>query len=177
MKKKILSSITLLGGLLLIALWFNPSPEKLDSVFDIRLGMSEKEVREVVNTSLLWEYKHSYSDENNDSIANLERILSLDRYTSSDQLVLEDLTLTFFDDRLYSIKITSYNAEWESILTKKCGKPKQKRSIFAGNEYVITTWENGFEHINCVAIQYGHTYIFDLEDNEIVRESLGITSN
>lgn len=164
----------------------------LDGVFNIRLGMSEKQLRTVVDTSYLKkneEYTFWYKDCK--PLEGRRKRLELESYIPEKGYGMKKIDLDFFDDKLYSIDIHKYNPQIEKLLNKKYGKPKKERKKETHIEYKTyaertaewdrvksktekiqerKTWKTNDENIECYSFEDNSFYSLTIENKEIIEQ-------
>lgn len=125
MKKIFLASILI--SLLSLSCSVKHNKPVLDGFFELKLGMTEEELRGIVDVKLLKETKFEdiLWDEEATKSKGL-KIFHLDYYKIDDGYIIEEIQLSFFQNKLYSIETRNYNSKTEDLLTQKYDKPIQK---------------------------------------------------
>lgn len=136
----------------LMARFDTSEPIPIEGVFEIKLGMSEKELREIVDTTHL---KPGYKWREYENLDQKEFVL--DSYIVNQSYTIENISLSFFNDSLYFIVIETYNAKTEDLLTEKYGVSneysKASRQSWTNTQYRY--WETSNRNIKCGS---DHTY-------------------
>lgn len=159
--------------ILIIILTYSCSPKdevKLDGIFELRLGMSEKEIRKKVDETLLKANMKKITYYSGEAILK-ERLkgFSLEAYIVNNTYKMEKIHLSFFDDQLYNIKIEEYNPKIEEFLTRKYGEPLEELEEYG----TITTWSTYDDELSCFSANYiDHTYFLSITQERIEREVL-----
>lgn len=144
----------------------------IDGVFEIRLGMTESEIRQVVDTTYL---KPEYGW---DAYADINwKGFELEKYKVDDYYEIEDIHLELFNDSLYYIRITKYNKKTEDLLTEKYGVLYENThaSVRSMTSSRYKKWNRGDQDIKCES-EYEEdfsrhekqvTYFLELYDSRI----------
>lgn len=153
MKKKILLSIILMLGLLLVVRECE-STDTNEEFFGFRLGMSEKELKAMVNSSML--YYDPLSSWHEEGISHRNKIFELKTYAVSDDLILKDMLFIFFEDQLYWISVTNYDSKVEELLTQKYGKPEATIDERTEGEntkdlLIVNSWKTNDRKVKCMS--------------------------
>lgn len=133
--------------------------------------MSEESLKKVVDVTLLKERENKIGYE---IVRNRLKVFHLDYYISENNELIKDITLSFFDNKLYSIHISKYNSAVEKLLTKDLGKPKIKREESKqpknknSTTSVMKDWKTNNKNIIC------WSYVDFFYDNSIFVYSLRI---
>lgn len=142
----------------------------LDGLFDLRLEMTEKEMRGVVDVSLLKDTVDPFLElDFGKVITGKVKAFYLDRYTIGSYTV-KDITLSFFDDRLYCIIIKEYNPLIEELLTQESGQSSSK--YIEEINKIEKKWRTGDDRITCVSLSNHlfQSYNLSLLNREIIRD-------
>lgn len=185
---------TLLIVLLIFITHLCHSQEILNSLFEFRLGMNEKQLREIVDITLLTEDRASLSSSDK-RLGNRKKIYHLKEYILKKESLLfpdykiQNIYFHFFDDKLYQIKISSYSLRVEDILSIKYGGAKETvEESEAGDildDVIIKDWETNDPNIKCAStrrMRKGspniHYYSLTLLDfntyEELIKEKMSI---
>lgn len=97
--------------------------EPVEGIFEIKLGMTEAELKQVVDTTYLKTEKKWRQYESIDW-----KGFELDKYKVNQFHEIERIGLEFLDDSLYSIRIKTYNKKTERWLTEKYGGSENTRT-------------------------------------------------
>lgn len=145
--------------ILLLIAWLAYSIDKekasstsLNGIFSLKLGMTEKELRGVVDESKLSQLK---TEEFNLTDIELKSFI-LDSYKVSDVYSLDKLQLDFLNDTLYAIIIREYNEQTESLLTEKYKLENVEIDLIRGkqNRYEERRWNSYNYNVECYSFYF-----------------------
>mgnify|MGYP001313584568 CR=1 FL=1 len=122
--------------------------ERLNGISEIELLMSEKEFKELVGEKNLTLADYPFGT---NAASNLEgediKAFHIDKFVCKNNLIIEDITVSFIFDRLYCIHIKTYNPKLEKWL--KEGYKIEEREYDGENYIEKLRWETNAEEIIC----------------------------
>lgn len=118
----------------------------LDGVYVFRLGMTEEELREKIDTTEIESIKLEPIMSNSVAYKNRIKVININRFyphypqgispqidsleiAKIEQYVLKSITLKFLDNKIYEISFSDKYNSLEELLTQKYGKPKKKGKL------------------------------------------------
>lgn len=138
---------TVIYCILVICILSSCTEKELDGIFDFKIGMTESQLREVVDTTLL-ERDLSFID-----TTHKRKDLKLTHYVVNETVAINDILFIFHNDKLTDIYIEQYNPIIENLLTQKYGLNNE---VNEGNK-TIKIWNTG----NIIQIRCGSVYTID----------------
>lgn len=146
-------------GMICIAYLNKENKPVLDGIFELRLGMTEKQLREIVDITLLEDTIDTDLPWSRSIIAKKGiKDLYLKKYEVKNNYNIENITFSFLNDTLYRIIINKHNLKTEELLTKKYGEPKVERLIFPKDvEGVQQQWHTNSSDIKCTSLNFDET--------------------
>lgn len=174
MKRNIILYLTLLFSVFTAFSISKDSNPKLDKIYELQLGSSEQNIRQITNNATLKKMDESslindyYIDEvNRESV----RAFYLDRYTTKDGNTIRKIEFYFYKDQLYRIVIRKYNPAIEKWLDKeeasilKIEAPKEEDFLgipdddwmYDRTKVIDKKWHTNSESINCKSVLYAKT--------------------
>lgn len=157
------------------------SQKKIDSIGDLRIGMTFDELVEVIDTSLLYVHPIRIFYEGSDFHFR-DRTASLESHIVYENIVLKDISLDFFDNKLYQIVVRNYNPLLEEFFIEEYGEPETSagRITYEGQDEediisdftVFQYWRNTPRNVNCHSIitPGKKKYSFTLRDDKIYKK-------
>lgn len=118
-----------------ISMFIDWKSNSMNGIFELKLGMSEEEMRELVDTTLLKDTISLFEDLDYEKILERKiKTLYLEYYIVDGIYQIEDIRLSFFENKLFSIEIRAYNHRTEYLLDEKYGKFKDEKEYFSDGD-------------------------------------------
>ncbi len=164
-----MKTINLIGCLSLIFFIYSCSNKNdkpvLDGFFELRLGMTISEMKDIVDIKLLKDTIDGDLPWDREMIAQRGiKDFYLKSYTIDESHIIENIDLSFRHDSLYRIGINKFSPFIEDLLTQKYGKPRTDQYILPGDvETTETEWKTHSTNRNCRSLKFK-----DYPDNYIL---------
>lgn len=127
---------------------------KLNSIFELKLGMNEKGLRKVVDITALSDTVLSTSEyiQGEDLLSEKDKVkmIYLAYYEVDLDYQLKDIVLFFYRDKLFEIYIKDLDSKTEKLLDDKYGTDFKR--FVKKNIPEISTWKTGSEDVFCYTI-------------------------
>ncbi len=138
---------------------------KLNSIFELKLGMNEKGLRKVVDITALSDTVLSTSEyiQGEDLLSEKDKVktIYLAYYEVDLDYQLKDIVLFFYRDKLFEIRMKDLDSKTENLLDEKYGKDYGKMRRLKPELSFFTTWETGSEDVFC--------YTISQKDEELIK--------
>lgn len=127
----------------------------LDGFFELKLGMTEAQIRQLIDTTFLENSDIVFDDEDEVWLESINaKSLYLDKYEVDTNFILKKIHLSFFQDTLYSIMTEDINPRFLELLKEKYGVAKSNEEDFKGAEgekLITTIWNTNDPNIYCMS--------------------------